>query len=29
MNNFEIFKTISIGKITKDQLLRQLIEAGI
>ena len=29
MNNFEIFKTISIGKVTKDQLLRQLIEAGI
>lgn len=29
MSNFEIFKTIPIGGITKDQLLRKLIEAGI
>ncbi len=29
MSNFEIFKTISIGGITKDQLIKQLIEAGI
>jgi hypothetical protein len=29
MNNLEIFKTISIGGITKDQLIKQLIESGI
>jgi hypothetical protein len=29
MSNFEIFKTISIGGITKDQLIKQLIDAGI
>ena len=29
MTELEIFKTISIGGITKDQLIKQLIEAGI
>jgi hypothetical protein len=29
MSNLEIFKTISIGGITKDQLIKQLIESGI
>ena len=29
MNNLEIFKTLSIGGTTKEQLIKQLIEAGI
>ncbi len=29
MNDFEIFKEITIGGITKEQLLQQLIEAGV
>jgi hypothetical protein len=29
MTELEIFKTISIGGITKNQLIEQLVEAGI
>ncbi len=29
MSELEVFKEISIGGITKDQLVKQLVEAGI